>query len=255
MKPPVLFVGHGSPLNAVSDNAFTRALRRLGRDLPRPRAVLCVSAHWTTEGVRALSAQRPRTIHDFYGFPEELYRIRYPAPGDPGLARRTVQLLEPFGARLSDDWGLDHGAWGTLLFLLPAADVPVVPLSLDLGRTPEEHFELAKALRPLRDEGVMIVGSGNIVHNLREMGPRAAPPPDWASEFDAGVAQALTEGDRDRLVRYERSFPGSASRSAPTPEHFLPLLYGTAAADGDPASFPYEGFEHGSVSLRCVRWG
>jgi 4,5-DOPA dioxygenase extradiol len=252
---PVLFAAHGSPMNVVSDNAFTRALRSWSERLPKPRAVVCVSAHWVTRGLRILSSEWPRTIHDFGGFPEELYRIRYPAPGAPELARRLEDLLKTEGAQTTEDWGLDHGTWGVLSFLYPKADVPVIQLSLDARRSPEEHYKIGRKLKDLRQEGILIAGSGNIVHNLGRMGPADAPPEDWAVEFDEGIKDALKNGDVGRLVEYERAFSSAARLSAPTPEHYLPLIYGLAAAEGEEPAFIHEGFEHAAISQRCVQWG
>jgi 4,5-DOPA dioxygenase extradiol len=248
---PVLFVGHGSPMNAVADNPFTRALRAWGAALPKPEAILCVSAHWYGDGVKVLAAPRPRTIHDFGGFPEELYEIEYPAPGHAALSSETRELLAPAGAKLADDWGLDHGAWSPLLHLFPKADVPVFQVSLDRRLPAREHLRLGSLLKPLRDRGVLILASGNVVHNLGHLTAREAPPFLWAETFDAEIKKALLAGDRDTLVA------GAApSPSVPTPDHYLPLLYAAGAADPqDPVKFPVEGFEHGAISLRAAQWG
>lgn len=256
MTLPVLFLGHGNPMNALADNAFTRALGALGRSLPRPKAVLCVSAHWMTEGFAVTADAFPETLHDFAGFPPELFAVRYEPPGDPALAERARDLLAPRPTALSEDWGLDHGAWSVLRHLYPAADVPVVQLSIDPGREPREHFELGLALRPLREEGVLVVGSGNVVHNLGRLdwgGTR--PPHPWALEFDAWVKAKLLARDAEALLADPARMPGGAE-SVPTPDHWLPLAAVLGAASGsDPVSFPYEGFEHASLSMRCVRWG
>lgn len=253
---PVLFIGHGSPMNALADNDFTRTLSALGKKLPRPRAVLCVSAHWYGDGVSVSSASKPETIHDFYGFPEELFQVRYPAPGHPELARRAWELLSQSGAQLTEDWGLDHGAWSVLRHIFPLADVPVFQLSLDRWKEPDQHFKLAEQLKPLRSEGVLIVGSGNVVHNLGELNPRAdAAPYPWAERFDAALKHAVLNRDVQTLTEYMTSFE-DAVLAAPTPDHYLPFLYALAASDAqDAITFPYEGFEHGSISLRAVQWG
>lgn len=252
---PVLFVGHGSPMNAIDDNAWSRAFRRLGQELPRPRAVLCVSAHWYGEGTRITDNERPETIHDFGGFPEELQRLQYPAHGDVALARRVAELVP--GAKLTGEWGLDHGTWSVLCHLRPAADCPVVQLSLDGRLSGAQHLELGRALRPLRDEGVLILGSGNIVHNLRDAFGRMrrgdASTPDWASSFDADAERALLQHDGAFLARAHEDARGRSAH--PTPEHYLPLLYAAgAAAATDRVSFPVQGFDAGSLSMRAVRY-
>ena len=255
---PVLFVGHGSPLNAIEDNRWSRAFSALGHELPRPRAVLAVSAHWWTEGTFLTGMEHPRTIHDFSGFPRALHEVEYPVPGSPDLARRVAALLEG-AASVTDDWGLDHGAWSVLRHLIPEADVPVVQLSLDARLDAEGHLELGRGLRTLRGEGVLILGSGNVVHNLRDAMQRAstgAPTtPEWAEAFDRDVARALRERDSGRLVR---AWPdGEQARQAhPHPDHWFPLLYAYGATDErDTPSFPIEGFDLGSLSMRAVRWG
>ena len=250
---PVLFLGHGNPMNALADNAFTRALGALGAELPRPAAVLCVSAHWMTQGdTRVLTAEKPRTIHDFYGFPPELYEVRYPASGSPQVAEAAGALT---GALADADWGLDHGAWTVLVHLWPDADVPVLELSIDMAAPPEAHLELGRRLVPLRDHGVLVLGSGNIVHNLRAIDwehPDAGY--DWAVEFDGWVRDRLLDGDTEALAAYLDA-GRAAQLSVPTPDHYLPLLAAAGAADGDSAAFVYEGMELGSLSMRCVRWG
>jgi 4,5-DOPA dioxygenase extradiol len=250
---PVLFVGHGSPMNAVSDNPFTRSLGVLGRALPRPDAVLVVSAHWLTRGTRVCCTPHPRTIHDFMGFPPELYAMEYPAPGAPALAREVATLA---GATCDDAWGFDHGAWTVLHHMYPDADIPLLELSLDAGLSPAEHFEIGRRLSVLRDRGVLIVGSGNIVHNLRavrwEDDAEAYP---WAIEFDEWVAGRLAAGDDDALVDYEQ-MGRVASLAVPTNEHYLPLLYAAALRREDDAlAFTHEGIDMGSMSMRCVRFG
>jgi len=221
MRMPALFLGHGSPMNAIEDNEFHRGWRALGRRLPRPRAVLCVSAHWETRGVYAGAADSPETIHDFHGFPKALFDVQYRAPGDPALARRAAELS---GAQQDPQRGLDHGAWGVLIAMYPDADVPVVQLSLDTSRPGAFHYALAKKLAPLRDEGILVVGSGNIVHNLGVWRPGDARPCDWALRFDAEVRKRIDAGDHQSLADYP-SLGRDARMSIPTPEHYLPLLY------------------------------
>lgn len=254
MTMPALFVGHGSPMNALEDNAFTRAWRAVAAALPRPRAVLCVSAHWETDGPRVTAREQPRTIHDFYGFPPELFRVQYPAPGAPALAERVVALGAAHGAARDTGWGIDHGAWSVLIRMYPEADVPVVQLSLDTGLSPAEHFALARALRPLRDEGVLLLGSGNIVHNLRLMRWESTAF-DWAEAFDARVAERIEQGDDDALIDWRALGPGAAL-AVPTAEHYLPLLYALAQrGPGEKATFFAEGVTLGSISMRSVRIG
>jgi 4,5-DOPA dioxygenase extradiol len=257
-RMPALFVGHGNPMNAIEENAWSRAFRDLGRTLPRPRAILSVSAHWYVAGTFTTSAEHPETIHDFGGFPDALYRIRYPAPGDPDLARRVVRLLGEGRAAPSAEWGLDHGTWTVLLHVFPGADVPVVQLSID-GRLPAaDHLAMGRALAPLRDEGVLVLGSGNVVHNLPHAfgawrrGDTATP--EWARAFDAAVATALARHDADALVRALDTDEGR--QAAPTPDHYLPLLYvAGASAPDDAVAFPVEGFDMASLSMRAVRFG
>jgi 4,5-DOPA dioxygenase extradiol len=254
---PSLFVGHGSPLNALDDNEWSRALRRLAPLLPRPRAVLSISAHWFGRGTFVTAEERPRTIHDFGGFPEPLYKIRYPAPGDPALAERIVELLGPGRAAPRTDWGLDHGTWTVLLHLLPEADVPVVQLSIDEQLPPEAHLELGRRLGPLRDQGVLILGSGNLTHNLRlafgawRKGDQTIPP--WAAGFDAAVVRALEQRDQAWLEQAPGSPEGRIAH--PSPDHYLPLLYAYGASDpGDRLGWPVTGFDMGSLSMRTALW-
>jgi 4,5-DOPA dioxygenase extradiol len=254
---PAVFFGHGNPLNALEDNAYTRAWRALGARLPRPAAVLAVSAHWYLPGTRVTAMPQPRTIHDFGGFPPELYRVRYPAPGDPALAQRVRALLAPTPVGLDHEWGLDHGTWSVLCHVFPEADVPVVQLSIDETQPPSFHYALGKRLAPLRDEGVLIVGSGNVVHNLHaySWGRHPVEPFDWAVRFEDVVRQCLGSGDHGPLVAYE-SLGGDALLSVPTPEHYLPLLYVIALArPGEPVTFPTEGVDGGSVSMLSVQVG
>lgn len=255
---PVLFVGHGSPMNAIEDNQWSRGFRAMAALLPRPRAVLAVSAHWYLPGTFVTDNARPPTIHDFGGFPAPLFDLRYPAPGDLALARRVVRLLGPERAALRGDWGLDHGTWSVLHHLIPAADVPVVQLSLDRRMPPAAHLTLARALVPLRDEGVLILGSGNVTHNLREAmrswqsGDPSTPP--WARGFDADVARAAEQHDGPFLARAVETEAGRMSH--PTVDHYLPLLYAVGAANPrDRVRFPITGFDGGSLSMRSILLG
>ncbi len=223
---PALFVGHGNPMNALLDNRYTQAWRAIGRRLPAPRAILCISAHWFVPETGVTVSTAPRTIHDFGGFPQDLYRVQYPAPGDPALADRVARLLAPVPVVRDDAWGLDHGAWSVLCHVYPKADVPVVQLSVDEREPASVHYALGKRLAPLRDEGVLIVGSGNLVHNLHAFawGRHDAEPFDWATRFETEARGLLSSGDGSRLATYD-TFGQDAALSIPTPDHFLPLLY------------------------------
>jgi len=254
-RMPVLFVGHGSPMNAIEDNEWSRGFSALASLVPVPLAILAVSAHWESDGTFTTLDDPPATIHDFGGFPPELYAMRYPAPGDPALAARAAALT---GGSAADGRGLDHGAWSVLHRMFPAANVPVVQLSLDARATADEHFALGRVLAPLRDEGVLILGSGNLTHDLRDAFSRARrgdpSTPDWAARFDASIARTLAGHDADFLVRALETPDGR--RAHPTAEHWLPILYAAGAADaGDPVSFPITGFDLGSLSMRAVLFG
>lgn len=253
-KMPVIFVGHGNPMNAIEDNEFSRAWADVGKSLPHPQAILCVSAHWQTEGTKVTAMEKPKTIYDFYGFPRELYETGYPAPGSPDLAKRVRAVLKHTPTLLDMAWGLDHGTWSVLKRMFPRADVPVVQLSLDAAKEPPDHYELAKQLRELREEGVLILGSGNIVHNLGliQWGDMAY---DWATDFDTRVKQWVLDGDHEALVNYEKH--GQAAKlSIPTNEHYLPLLYVLAMQEkAELVSFFAEKIWGGSVSMRSLRIG
>ena len=253
-RMPVLFLGHGNPMNAVSRNGWTEAWASIGRSIPRPRAVLAVSAHWYVPGTAVTAAAHPRTIHDFGGFPPELYRVRYPAPGSPELAGRVRDLLAPVPVGLDDDWGLDHGTWSVLKHIFPEADIPVVQLSIDERRPPQFHYDLGQRLAPLRDEGVLVVGSGNIVHNLRLYAwGGEVPPLDWAGRFEERTRELMLAGDHSALVAYDK-LGRDAHLSIPTPDHYLPLLYVLGLRDAnEEVSFPVEGIDGGSISMLAVR--
>lgn len=254
---PVVFVGHGSPMNAIENNVWSRAFRDLGAALPRPSAILAVSAHWYTRGTAVTANPFPPTIHDFGGFPEPLYEMQYLAKGDPALAHGVVDLLGPGLASARLDWGLDHGTWSVLHHMRPKADVPVVQLSIDRRAAVGRHAEIGRALASLRDEGVLILGSGNIVHNLGDaMGRLRAgesATPAWAAAFDEAVVRGLEAHDTGALERLIESAEGG--KAHPTPEHYLPLLYAAGAAGADPVSFPITGFDLGSLSMRAVIFG
>jgi 4,5-DOPA dioxygenase extradiol len=247
---PAIFYGHGNPMNTLEPNRHTEAWRRSGAAGPRPRAILAISAHWYVEETAVTAMARPRTIHDFYGFPAALHAFDYPAPGDPALAERVRALLAPLPVRADHDWGLDHGTWSVLAHVYPDADVPVVQLSLDARRDAAFHYELGRGLGVLRDEGVRIVGSGNAVHHLGLLARRAdAPPHDWALAFEAQVRDCVLRDDVAPLIDYER-FGEAARLAVPTPEHYLPLLtvLGARRPD-DRAAILTEGIELGSIGM------
>jgi 4,5-DOPA dioxygenase extradiol len=253
---PVIFFGHGNPMNALQSNSWTEGWTALGAAIPRPRAVLVVSAHWFIRGIAVTAMAAPRTIHDFGGFPPELYRVKYPAPGDPQLATRVKDLLAPAAVALDNGWGLDHGSWSILVHTFPKADIPVVQLSLDGTQPPAFHHELGKRLAPLRDEGILVMGSGNLVHNLGAYSWwREAQPLDWAIRFDQKTRELLLTGDSSPLIHYE-ALGRDAKLAIPTPEHYLPLLYVIALRrEGEPVTFPVEGIDGGSISMLTVRIG
>ena len=251
---PVLFVGHGSPMNAIEHNAFTESLSALSARLPRPRAVCVVSAHWVTPGAHVLTSAHPETIHDFYGFPPALSEVQYPAPGAPEEAEEVAKNPE---IAKDEKWGLDHGAWSVLRHMYPKADVPAFQVSLDEGRSFKEHLELGRELRSLRERGVLILGSGNIVHNLRRIdweSPHGAY--DWAVEFDAKVKSAVDAHDATALAEPQNWGETLLKTAHPSVEHYLPLLYCMGVTDErDVVSYPYEGFDFGSISMRAVLFG
>ena len=254
---PTLFLGHGNPMNALLRNRYTEAWAALAEGIPRPKAILAISAHWYVPETAVTVAAAPRTIHDFGGFPGELYQVKYPAPGDPGLARRVQRLLEPVSVRLDESWGLDHGVWAVLRHMYPRADVPVVELSIDETRAASFHYELGKRLAPLREEGVLIAASGNLVHNLHAYawGRQGVEAFDWAVRFEVQARAMLLAGEHAPLVDYE-TLGQDARLSIPTPEHYLPLLYAIGCQrGGDPIGFPVEGVDGGSVSMLAVQVG
>ena len=256
-RQPTIFFGHGNPLNAITTNSYTEGWRRIGQTTPRPKAILSISAHWFVPGTAVTISTSPRTIHDFGGFPQELYQVQYPAPGAPSLARQVQQLLEPMDVTLDDSWGLDHGTWSVLRHVFPAADVPVVQLSIDESQPPAFHYDLGRLLRSLRDEGILLIGSGDVVHNLHTYawGRRPAEPFDWALRFEQKARELMLQGDHQSLVNYEL-LGRDAELSVPTPEHYLPLLYVLGASDeGDAVTFPVEGMDGGSISMLTVQFG
>ena len=249
---PVLFVGHGAPTNALPDTQFARDWAGVSARLGRPKAILSISAHWATRGLGVTAMARPRTIHDFRGFPPALYEMQYPAPGDPALAARIAELLRPLNVVQDEGWGLDHGTWCPLAHIYPAADIPVVQLSIDGERSPAEHVDLARRLAPLRDEEVLILGSGDFVHNLRTLQWRGEPAPyDWAVRFNDWVKAKIAAGDVKALVNY-RAHP-DAALAAPDWDHFYPALYTAALArPGEPVAFLTDYILGGSASMTSV---
>ena len=251
---PALFIGQGNPMNAIEDNEFSRAWAEVARSLPKPKAVLCVSAHWETAGTRVTAMEQPKTIHDFYGFPPALFEKRYPAPGSQDLARTAQGLARKSPIELDLDWGLDHGAWSVLCRMFPEADVAVVQLSLDQRKAPASHYELGQELRGLRKKGVLILGSGNIVHNLREMAWEDTAY-DWALAFDERMKELILSGDHEAIIGYSK-LGRSARLAVPTAEHYLPLLYVLGMQDeSDGVVFFAEKVTLGSMSMRSIRIG
>jgi len=248
---PVLFVGHGSPMNAIETNRFSTKWEEVGKQLPKPEVILVVSAHWLTKGTRVTSMEKPKTIHDFGGFPQELFDQQYPAPGSPETAKHAQEALAPTHVHLDDEWGFDHGSWSVLKRMYPDADIPTIQLSIDYTLKPEEHFALAQQLAALRKRGVLILGSGNVVHNLRALKFDGGTY-DWAQEFDTRVTDLINAGKESEINNFLQW--GELAKSAhPTYEHFLPLMYITGAKkQSDAPAFFNEGIDLGSISMRSV---
>ncbi|MFX1469815.1 MAG: 4,5-DOPA dioxygenase extradiol [Promethearchaeota archaeon] len=259
---PVLFIGHGSPMNIISDNKFTQDLKKLGKDLPKPKAILVISAHWLTSGTRVLCSKKPQLIYDFYGFPEELYEIDYPSPGSPDLATMISKKLEYYNVKCNYEWGYDHASWSILKHIYPNADIPVLELSLDYGfnrwslKPIEYHYQFAKSLAFLREQEVLIIGSGNIVHNLSIIDFQAdAPVMDWAKELDENVKKNLTSHNHEDLINIQK-MGDIANLGIPTWDHYLPMIYTIGLQEKQESlEFVHEGFQHGSVSMRCFKIG
>lgn len=254
---PSIFFGHGNPMNALQRNGYTDAWRRIAQRIPKPRAILSISAHWFTPKTAATVNAAPPTIHDFGGFPKELFEVQYATVGDPQLARQVQDMLKPLQVTLTDSWGLDHGTWSVLCHVYPQADIPVVQLSIDETQAAATHFDIGRRLAPLRNEGVLIMGSGNLVHNLHAYawGRHALQPYDWAVRFENAAKKLMLSDNYDALINYERLGP-DAMLSIPTPEHYLPLLYvlGTRQPT-DAITFPVEGVDGGSISMLSVQVG
>ena len=256
-RMPAIFLGHGNPMNALATNKYTRAWAAVGAALPRPRAILSISAHWYVPATAVTAMEQPRTIHDFGGFPADLHQVQYPTRGDPPLARRVQELLSKVDVTADFSWGLDHGTWAVLCHVYPAADVPVVQLSIDETKPASFHYSVGTQLRTLRDEGILVMGSGDIVHNLHAYawGRHSVEPYDWALRFEARARELIVAGEHGPLIDYE-AFGRDAMLSVPTPEHYLPLLYVLGASDlGESVTFPVDGMDGGSVSMLAVQVG
>lgn len=254
---PALFIGHGNPMIALQNNRYTEAWKEIGERLPKPSAILMVSAHWYVSETAVTVSTSPKTIHDFGGFPDELFQVQYPAPGDPALAKRVTELFAPVEVKHDDNWGLDHGAWSVLKHIYPNADIPVVQLSINSRVPAQLHYDIGQMLAPLRDENVLIIGSGNVVHNLRKYDWTGSnvTPTEWALRFESKVKELTLSGDHKSLINFE-SLGSDAKLSIPTVEHYLPLLYvlGSRLPD-DQISFPVEGIEGGTISMLAVALG
>lgn len=256
---PVLFIGHGSPMNGIEDTAFSRRWTKMATEIPEPKAVLVVSAHWFTKGTRITAMDFPPTIHDFGGFPQALYDVQYPAPGNPVLAAETASLLKPVAVELSHDWGLDHGAWTVVRHMYPKANIPVLQLSIDYTKDAQYHYDLAKELYALRKKGVLIIGSGNMVHNLRMVAwdklSAGEYAYDWASEMNSKFKELINKGDHPALINYPK-LGKEALLAIPTPEHYLPLLYTLGAGKSkEPIHFFNDTAVGGSLTMTSVRLG
>lgn len=255
-KMPLLFIGHGSPMNAIEENDFTKTLKGLAKDLPSPKALLVISAHWGTRGSFVTGMSRPKTIHDFYGFPKKLFEVQYPVMGAPELAATISELIEDPDIHIDGkEWGIDHGTWSVLKHIYPDANIPTLQLSLDMTKPFDYHFKLGEKIKFLREKGVLIIGSGNIVHNLKKVKwGNETSPYDWAVEFDQWVTRNLVKREFEPLINKATSSI-SGTLSIPTTEHYLPLLYIIGASEpDDKLTFEYEGFQNGSLSMRCFKF-
>jgi len=253
-RMPAFFMGHGSPMNGIEDNVFSRSWADLGRALPEPAAVLCISAHWLTDGTHVTAMEQPRTLHDFYGFPQALFNVNYPAPGSPAWAQETASAITRTQVGLDHEWGLDHGTWSVVKHMYPEAKIPVLQLSIDYAKPPLYHYELAKELISLRNNGVLIIGSGNMVHNLRMLNWRQPDAGfDWAEEMNETFKSLIEEGQHDKLIDYN-SLGASARLAIPTPDHYLPLIYALGLRDkSESVAFFNDSLSMGSVSMTSVK--
>lgn len=256
-KMPVLFVGHGSPMNIIAENSYTQSLNSLGQRLPRPKAILSISAHWLTRGTHITYTENPKTIYDFYGFPEELYKIKYDAPGSMKLSEEIKKTISDIDIKLdADGWGLDHGTWAVLYHMYPKADIPVLQLSMDMTKPPQFHFELGKKLQFLREKNVLILASGNVVHNLRKIKwEEDAPPFDWSVQFNNWIKEKIKSRNEQEIMDDYLSFE-AGKLSVPTPDHYYPLLYTMGATDKtESVKFEFDEIQNGSVSMLSVSFG
>ena len=258
-KHPVLFIGHGSPMNGIEDNEFSRTWAKFGNEIPKPKAVLVISAHWLTNGTQITAMSNPRTIHDFGGFPQALFEVQYPAPGDSILAEETSKLITSTSVGLNHDWGLDHGTWSVVKHMYPNADIPVLQLSIDYNKPPQYHFDLAKQLKSLRKKGVLIIGSGNMVHNLRMIDWNKMQETnygfDWAIEMNTIFKEKIGNNDFNSLIEYEK-LNAAAKLAIPTPDHYYPLLYAMALQENnDEIEFFNDKLVGGSLNMTSVKWG
>jgi 4,5-DOPA dioxygenase extradiol len=258
-KHPVLFIGHGSPMNGIEDNQFSRNWIKFGNEIPKPKAVLVISAHWLTNGTKVTAMENPKTIHDFGGFPQELFDVQYPAKGNLELARETANLIQSTPVDLDHDWGLDHGTWTVVRHMYPNADIPVLQLSIDYSKPPQYHFDLAKQLKTLRKKGVLIIGSGNMVHNLRMVAWDKLQEPefgfDWAIEMNSIFKEKIGNRDFQSLINYEK-LNAAAKLAIPTPDHYYPLLYSIALQDDkEEVSFFNDKAVGGSLTMTSVKFG
>ena len=251
-KMPALFIGHGSPMNAIEENEFTKTLLKIGNELPKPKAVLVISAHWLTTGTFANASPKPKMIYDMYGFPDELYRVQYPAPGSPEFVNEVRNLIKNVDVQTDYEWGFDHGNWSILKWLFPNSDIAVFQMSIDYHKPMKYHYELAKELKSLREKGVLIIGSGNLTHNLRivHFENKNAQPDDLAFEFDSKIKSFLNKKNHNNIIEYNKL--GAASKLAvPEPSHFIPLIYSMGLQDDDEqVNYFYEKFEYGTLSMR-----
>ncbi len=254
LRAPALFVGHGSPMNAIEDTPSARGWAEIAQRFEKPRAIVAISAHWVTDGVKVLSDARPKTIHDFgRGFPQALFDVQYPAPGDPALAERIATLLTEFGAALDDSWGFDHGAWSVLRRMYPEADVPIVQVSLDARRGPQDHFAIAQALAPLRDDNVLLIGSGDIVHNLQSFFRNQGKATPWDQEFDDYIIDAVARRDHAAVLNY-LTHPAIPAANADW-EHFFPIFYTLAAQRADEAPEVFNRHFFPGISMTSIAFG
>ncbi len=259
IKFPVLFIGHGSPMNGIEDNQFSKMWMKMGKEMPRPKAVLVISAHWLTRGTHITAMNNPKTIHDFGGFPQALFDVQYPAPGNPELAQITKQLITSTNVGLDHDWGLDHGTWTVVRHMYPGADIPVLQLSIDYNKPPQYHYDLAKQLASLRKKGVLIIGSGNMVHNLRMVAWDKLNEPeygfDWANEMNTVFKDKILNGNHKALINYE-TLDKAVKMAVPTPDHYYPMLYSLALQDNrDDISFFNDKAVGGSLTMTSVKLG